>query len=86
MPKFKRGDEVRVKPNLNIEELRNVSPCFVSSMDITLGETGKIIYVNVVNRVQIRFNDPTISCYYSFNEKWIEHVVVNNEVVIVEEE
>ncbi len=78
---FKTGDEVRVKPDLNVEELRNVSPFFVSAMDVTLGMVGKISN-NYITMYTVAFPDTSFSGF-NYDRTWLEPL--KNEVTIEEE-
>lgn len=77
--KFKEGDLVIIQPQVNVEELRDVSPCFVQDMDCFVGLTGEI--------TNVEYDHPYFLYQigqFSYREDWL--IFGRNEVIIVEED
>lgn len=92
------GQRVMVRPNLIVEDLREVIPSFAPAMDKTLGKVGSIIdsrttYASGVI-YHVKFDDATLNrkddgspCYWYYHISWISLCDERkNEVTIMEEE
>lgn len=79
-PKYKKGQIVRVRPDLDVESLREVGPRFTVEMDRCLGKKTKVLYVEHMGNEYWY----TLGAY-SYSEDWLMPEVMN-EVIIVEEE